>query len=138
MTTISSMSVVGHGIDLVDVHRVERMIAEHGDRFLDRVFTAGERAYAENGGTRRSERYAARFACKEAVFKVLGTGWGQGVSWSEVDVLRDAHGQPSLQVTGVVEDKASAMGIEHWFLSISHTDGQAMASVIATRSESPS
>ena len=60
MSTIGSMSVVGHGIDLVDVHRVERMIAEHGDRFLDRVFTAGERAYAENGGARRSERYAAR------------------------------------------------------------------------------
>ena len=56
------------------------------------------------------------------------------MSWSEVDVLRDAHGQPSLQVTGVVEDKASAMGIERWFLSISHTDGQAMASVIATSS----
>ena len=126
------MSVVGHGVDLVDVHRVERMIAEHGDRFLNRVFTAGEQSYADSGGLRRAERYAARFACKEAVFKVLGTGWGQGVSWSEVDVLRDAHGQPSLHVTGVVKDKAEAMGIMDWFVSISHTDGQAMASVIAS------
>lgn len=134
MTTIADMSVLAHGVDLVDVDRIEHMIAEHGDRFLDRVFTPGERSYADNGSGRRPERYAARFACKEAVFKVLGTGWGQGVSWSEVDVRRDAHGQPSLRVTGVVQSKAADMGIERWFVSISHTDGQALASVIATGS----
>ena len=126
------MTVLAHGVDLVDVSRIEHMITEHGDRFLDRVFTGSERAYADDGGPRRAERYAARFACKEAVFKVLGTGWGQGVGWSEVSVHRDANGCPSLEVTGVVRQKAGAMGITSWFVSISHTDGQAMASVIAT------
>lgn len=126
------MTVLAHGVDLVDVSRIEHMISEHGDRFLDRVFTRGERAYADEGGQRRAERYAARFACKEAVFKVLGTGWGQGVGWSEVSVHRDANGCPSLEVSGVVQDKAGSMGIKEWFVSISHTDGQAMASVIAT------
>ena len=126
------MNVLAHGVDLVDVSRIEHMISEHGDRFLDRVFTEHERSYADDGGARRAERYAARFACKEAVFKVLGTGWGQGVGWSEVSVRRDANGSPSLEVTGVVQDKAAALGITAWFVSISHTDGQAMASVIAT------
>ncbi|MEE3001488.1 MAG: holo-ACP synthase [Planctomycetota bacterium] len=126
------MNVVAHGVDLVEVARIERMIDQHGDRFLDRVFTAGERSYADAAGPGRSERYAARFACKEAVFKVLGTGWGEGVSWSEVDVLKDARGCPSIKVHGVVSDKALSMGIQNWLVSITHTQGQAMASVIAT------
>lgn len=126
------MNVLAHGVDLVDVARIEQMIEQHGDRFLDRVFTAGERSYADAAGPGRSERYAARFACKEAVFKVLGTGWGDGVSWSEIDVCKDANGCPSIKVHGVVSDKAVSMGIQKWVVSISHTKGLAIASVIAT------
>ena len=98
------MAILSHGVDLVDVQRIEHMLESHGERFTDRVFTAGERSYADAGGQQRAERYAARFACKEAVFKVLGTGWGQGVSWSEVDVSRNADGKPGIEVTGRVPE----------------------------------
>lgn len=125
------MAILSHGVDLVDVQRIEHMLESHGERFTDRVFTAGERSYADAGGQQRAERYAARFACKEAVFKVLGTGWGQGVSWSEVDVSRNADGKPGIEVTGIAAQKAELLGIREWFVSISHTAGQAMASVIA-------
>ena len=126
------MAVLSHGVDLVEVERIERMLQAHGDRFINRVFTEGEQAYAESGPGLRAERYAARFACKEAVFKVLGTGWGQGVSWSDVDVVRDPGGQPRIHVSGVASKRAQTMGVQSWFVSITHTGGQAMASVIAT------
>lgn len=126
------MSILAHGVDLVEVSRIERMLESHGDRFVDRVFTKGEQAYAESGSAGRAERYAARFACKEAVFKVLGTGWGQGVAWSDVDVSKTPAGQPEITVSGVAADRARALGVRSWFVSITHTGGLAMASVIAS------
>ena len=126
------MAIISHGIDLVEVQRIERMLQEHGDRFVRRVFTEGERAYAESAEGGRGERYAARFACKEAVFKALGTGWGQGVGWSDIDVVRNADGQPGLRISGGAADRARTLGITSWLLSITHTAGLAMASVIAT------
>ena len=126
------MAVLSHGVDLVEVERIEQMLEAHGDRFINRVFTKGEQSYAESGPGLRAERYAARFACKEAVFKVLGTGWGQGVSWSDVDVVRLPTGQPHIHVSGVASERAQSMGVQSWYVSITHTGGQAMASVIAT------
>ena len=76
------MSIIGHGIDLVDVERIEDMLDRHGERFLDRCFTVREQAYCESGGVQRAQRYAARFAAKEAVFKAIGTGLGEGMTWT--------------------------------------------------------
>ncbi|MEE2718929.1 MAG: holo-ACP synthase [Planctomycetota bacterium] len=128
------MSILLHGVDLVQVSRIEEMLEAHGDRFTARVFTEGEQAYAESAGSGRAERYAARFACKEAVFKVLGTGWGQGVAWTDVDVVRTASGRPELRVGGVAAERARELGVQSWVVSITHTAGLALASVVATGS----
>ncbi len=121
-----------HGVDLVEVSRIQEMLESHGDRFTARVFTEGEQTYAESAGSGRAERYAARFACKEAVFKVLGTGWGQGVAWTDIDVVRTASGRPELCVAGVAAERARELGVRAWSVSITHTAGLAFASVIAT------
>lgn len=126
------MSIVGHGVDIVEVRRIERLLSEHGERFLSRVFTPTERAYAR-GRARSAEHLAARFAAKEAVFKALGTGWGRGVSWSEVGVEHDAEGRPTLVLTGRAAQVARDRGADRWWISLSHTRGSALASVIAER-----
>lgn len=125
------MPILGHGIDIVEIARIEGMLREHPERFLERVFTPGERAYADGNPRRRAEHLAARFAAKEAAFKALGTGWAEGVSWTEAEVVREASGAPSLAVHGRFAALASAKGISRWWLSLSHTEGHAFASVIA-------
>jgi holo-[acyl-carrier protein] synthase len=125
------MTVIAHGIDIVDVKRIESMLGEHGDRFIERCFTPSERSYADAGGGRRAERYAVRFACKEAVFKALGTGWRTGISWRDVEVVREPSGQPRLQLCGRCAELAQSSGVVHWHISLSHTDTLACASVIA-------
>lgn len=123
------MPIVGHGVDLVEVARIRAMIDEHGDRFLERCFTAGERAYGRES-RRYVEHLAARFAAKEAAMKVLGTGLDQGITWHDVEVTRSASGQPRLVVRGKAGEVASVLGIARWWVSLSHTDAHAMASVI--------
>lgn len=125
------MQIIGHGIDLVDLDRIAVMIDRHGERFLERVFTEGERAYADGGGRRRVERYAARFAAKEAVFKAIGTGWRSGITWRDVDVRREPSGAPCIQLSGRCLEVAEEHGVERWLISLSHTDRTAIASVIA-------
>ena len=124
------MRIAGHGIDLVEVARIARLVDEHGQRFLDRCFTAHEQQCAQDT-KRRNEHLAARFAAKEAVFKALGTGWSGGVAWTDVEVVRLPSGQPSLKVTGRAAEIAAQLGIREWHISITHTDAHAMASVIA-------
>ncbi|MEQ8844156.1 MAG: holo-ACP synthase [Phycisphaerales bacterium] len=124
------MSIVGHGIDLVEVARIERLLGEHGDRFLERVFTHGEQAYARDA-RRRVEHLAARFAAKEAVLKALGTGWRHGIAWTDVEVVRDAAGQPGVALSGEALNWAEKAGVGGWRLSLSHTAGFAAASAIA-------
>lgn len=126
------MNVIAHGVDLVEIPRIEAMLAEHGARFTDRCFTEGERAYAEAGARARAERYAARFACKEAVLKALGTGWGPGISWRHVEVRRAPSGRPEVRLSGRCAELADELGIGCWHVSLSHTRRTAMASVIAT------
>jgi len=127
------LTVLGHGVDLIDVARIERMLIEHGDRFREKVFTETERAYAEAGGRRRGERYAARFAAKEAAFKALGTGWRSGIAWTDAEVAHGADGAPTLRVHGEFARIAGERGVTRWHLSITHTDTLAMASVLAGR-----
>lgn len=125
------MSVIGHGVDLVDIARVAAIVDRHGIRFIERVFTREEQAYAEAAPRLRGERYAARFAAKEAVFKVLGTGWAGGVDWRDVEVARTGAGAPILRVTGHAAAVADRLGITGWHVSLSHTRELASASVIA-------
>lgn len=124
------MAIVGHGIDAVDVVRIGEMLARHGDRFTERCFTAGERAYADSS-KRRTEHYAARFAAKEAILKCIGTGWSRGVAWTDAEVVREPSGRPTVVLHGVAARIAAEMGIERWTLSLSHTSAMAFASAIA-------
>ncbi len=124
------MHIIGHGIDAIDVERIRHSIAAHGERFLERVFTSGERAYA-GGSRRRDEHLAARFAAKEAVFKALGTGWAQGVSWTDVEVVLRPSGQPEVRLHARAAEIAYQLGIQEWALSLTHTGTLAFASAIA-------
>ncbi len=123
--------MVRHGIDLVTVARISELLNRHGERFLDRCFTAHERAYADGQTKRRAEHLAARFAAKEAVLKALGTGLADGISWTEIEVTRDGRGAPGVKLTGRAAKIAKRLGIAEWAISLSHTDELAMASVIA-------
>src|SRR5262249_45180516 len=106
------MRVIAHGIDLVEIARIVRMLEQHGERFLERCFTDVEQAYADGvSGKRRAERLAARFACKEAVFKALGTGWKSGISWRDVGIVHEPSGQPGLVLTGRCAELAAELGI---------------------------
>src|SRR5438874_12749239 len=105
------MAILGHGIDLVETARVAKLIEEHGGHFLDRVFTVGERAYCDSSKTRRIEHYAGRFAAKEAVLKVLGTGWRGGIGWTDIEIVKEASGQPRVVLGGECARIASEMGI---------------------------
>ena len=92
--------IVGHGVDIVEVARIARSLGEHGDRFLERVFT-GREVSDSGDGPRRVEHLAARFAAKEAALKAIGTGWSEGIAWTDVETRRAARGKPELVVTGV-------------------------------------
>ncbi len=122
--------IVGTGIDLCEVERIEKaMAAPHGARFRDRVFTSGEIAYAESKAN-RAERYAARFAAKEAGMKALGTGWRNGLSWHDLEVWNLASGRPALRLHGKAAEFAERLGVRNISLSLTHTARQAMALVI--------
>jgi holo-[acyl-carrier protein] synthase len=93
--------IIGLGNDIVDIRRIERTLARHGDRFLERVFTATERRKAESRTEAiRAATYAKRFAAKEAASKALGTGFRQGVFWRDLGVVNLSTGQPSLRLSG--------------------------------------
>jgi holo-[acyl-carrier protein] synthase len=121
--------IVGSGIDLVEISRIQHSLDRYGSRFLDRVFTAGEQTYCMRKRN-AAESLAARFAAKEAGAKALGTGISRGVSWLEIEVIREPGGRPSLQFHGRAGEVAQRMGARRSSLSITHTAAVAMASVV--------
>jgi holo-[acyl-carrier protein] synthase len=121
--------IVGTGVDIVEVGRVGAAIERFGPRFLQRIFTPAEIRYCDSKKN-RAERYAARFAAKEAAFKALGTGWNQGVAWREVEVGHAPGGRPILSFTGRAARHAEHLGMKRASLSLSHTKEQALAQVI--------
>ncbi len=121
--------IVGTGIDIVEVARVEAAIVRFGNRFLQRVFTENEIRYCQSKHN-VMERFAGRFAAKEAAMKALGTGWRGGVQWKEFEVAREAGGRPTMLLGGKAAEYAGALGVRRASLSISHTAEQAIASVI--------
>lgn len=124
------MEVVAHGIDLVDCPRIKQMIKRHGIRFLDRVFTAGEQAYAESNKN-KIEKLAGRFAAKEAVLKLMGTGWRGKIAWTDIEIINDSSGQPRVTLDGEVKELAGKLGIKQISVSITHTANFAIASAVA-------
>jgi holo-[acyl-carrier protein] synthase len=121
--------IVGTGIDIVEVPRVAAALERFGRRFVERVFTQNEIRYCESKAN-RVERYAARFAAKEAAMKALGTGWKRGVTWRDVEVGRQPGGRPTLVFTGKAADFAAQLGTARALLSLSHTASEAIAQVI--------
>ena len=122
--------IVGTGVDLCEVDRIRKAItASHGSRLVERVFTAREIAYAERKAN-PYERYAARFAAKEAGMKALGTGWRGGLGWQDLEVINESSGRPTLKLHGRAAEIAANLGVVRISLSITHTAEQALASVI--------
>lgn len=122
--------IVGTGVDLCEIERMQQAIdAPHGQRFIERVFTPREIAYAKRRA-RPAERFAARFAAKEAGMKALGTGWRNGVTWHDLEVVNLPSGKPTLELHGVASELARKMGATNVVLTITHVKDQAMAMVI--------
>ena len=121
--------ILGTGVDLAEVDRIEAAIERYGLRFLERIYTPAEIAYVERKAN-RSERYAARFAAKEAGMKAIGTGWRHGVRWRDFEVANLPSGRPTLHLHGVAAEFARKLGVKNIALSLTHTAVQALAMVI--------
>lgn len=121
--------ILGIGSDLAEVARIRHSIARYGDRFIKRIYTEGEQAYSSSKAN-VAERFAARFAAKEAGMKAIGTGWRRGVTWKDFEVLNERSGRPTLLLSGVASEIADRMGVERISISLTHTSELAFATVI--------
>ncbi|HEY6343008.1 MAG TPA: holo-ACP synthase [Bryobacteraceae bacterium] len=122
--------IVGSGIDVCEVDRIQTAIqSSYGRRLVERVFTQLEIAYAESKAN-KFERYAARFAAKEAGMKALGTGWREGLGWRDLEVANLPSGRPTLRLSGKAAEIAEQLGVRQISLSLTHTAAQAVAVVI--------
>jgi holo-[acyl-carrier protein] synthase len=121
--------IVGTGVDIAEVPRIREAVGRFGERFLKRVFTPEEIRYCTSKAN-TEERLAARFAAKEAAMKAIGTGLRHGVTWQDVEVVRQLGGRPGLRLTGKAAEFAAALGCQRIHLSLSHTEDQAIAHVI--------
>jgi holo-[acyl-carrier protein] synthase len=127
----SERGAIAAGVDLVEIARVERILARHGDRFLARVFTSQEVGYCRS----RPAELAARFAAKEAVAKALGVGVRmmarEGIDWRDAEIVGDHLGKPQIQLHGRAAQRAQALNLTDWEVSLSHTRELAIAFVVA-------
>ena len=121
--------IVGTGVDLAEVPRIQASIERYGEKFIRRIYTPAEVAYVERKAN-KYERYAARFAAKEAGMKAIGTGWRRGVTWQDFEVANLAGGKPTLLLHGVAAKFAEKLGVKNISLSITHTAELGMAHVI--------
>jgi holo-[acyl-carrier protein] synthase len=125
--------IVSVGVDLIEVARIRRALEDPsiGKRFRDRVYTEGEIRYCDSKGMGTYQSYAGRFAAKEAAMKALGTGWGAKANWINIEVVRASGGRPEIMLHGHTADFARELGIRRMLVSITHTDANALAYVIA-------
>jgi len=121
--------IVGTGVDLAEVPRIRASIERYGARFVQRIYTPREIAYVERKAN-KYERYAARFAAKEAGMKAIGTGWRHGVTWKDFEVTNLPSGKPTLAFHGVAAAVAARLGVKSVALSLTHTSELGMAHVI--------
>ncbi len=130
------MTIHAHGVDMVECERIAQSIERYGERFLDRVYTSHERDYCY---ARKNPvpHLAGRFAAKEAVLKVLGTGWTNGIAWTDIEVRNAASGQPSVRLTGRCREIADEQGLVKILISISHIGTHAIASAIGVGTDPP-
>ena len=121
--------ITGIGIDVIQNQRIRDSIERFGDRFLNRIYTEGEMEYCKKCAN-PNIHYAARFAAKEAAFKALGTGWAAGVKWKDVEVTRMPSGKPELELHGEALARATAMGTQRFYVSLTHDELVSCAVVI--------
>jgi len=121
--------IIGTGIDIAETKRIEQSFERYGDRFKNRIYTPDEVAYCERFKN-KAERYAARFAAKEAVFKALGTGWRAGVRWLDVEITHLPSGKPELALRGRAQEIARELRVAHAAVSLSHADHYVVAHVV--------
>jgi holo-[acyl-carrier protein] synthase len=123
------MKIIGIGIDLVDCNRIQNSIERFGDRFLERIFTAGEIAYS-NSMKFPARHFAARFAAKEALSKAFGTGIGKSMGWRDLDVKKKDSGEPFVVLSGGAERMANEREVGRIWISLSHTENSGMATIV--------
>jgi holo-[acyl-carrier protein] synthase len=121
--------MLGIGSDLAEVGRIRNSMERYGDRFLHRIYTEAERASALSKAN-AAERFAARFAAKEAGMKAIGTGWHRGVTWKDFEVINERSGRPTLKLSGVAQRIAEELGVKRISISLTHTAEMAFAVVI--------
>jgi len=121
--------IVGLGLDISEIDRIEAALTRHGSAIIERLYTPEEVAYCESHKN-KFERYAGRFAAKEAGMKALGTGWRRGVRWRDLEVVREASGKPTLRLSGIALQIAEKLGVKHISLTITHSGNLALAEVI--------
>ena len=121
--------IIGTGVDVVEIARIRSVLERLKDRFISRVFTPEEQQFC-NGHRDPTPHYAARFAAKEALFKAIGTGWAKGVTWLDVEVLRERQEAPILTLHGEAQRLSESMGVHKVHVSLSHSDQWAVAIVI--------
>jgi holo-[acyl-carrier protein] synthase len=121
--------ITGSGIDIIEIERIQKSIDRFGQRFLNRVYLGGEQTYCLKKRN-AAESFAARFAAKEAAAKALGTGMTHGVTWLEIEVVREPSGRPTLRFHGRAAERAERMGVVRTSLSLTHSTGLAVASVV--------
>jgi len=124
--------ILGTGVDLIEIERIEQALQRHGDRFLRRLFTPAEIAYATSSEVHATRRLAARFAAKEATLKAFGSGL-RNVKWTDMEVQRDTLGKPTLRLSGRLAEIAAERGVTALHLSLSHSKDYAIAQVVAER-----
>lgn len=121
--------IVGLGLDIAEIDRIESAITRYGAPFIERLFTPQEAAYCESHKN-RFERYAGRFAAKEAAMKALGTGWRHGIRWRDIEVVREPGGKPTLHLQGIAREFGERLGVKSILLTITHSGNLALAQVI--------
>jgi holo-[acyl-carrier protein] synthase len=130
------MEIVGIGTDIVECFRIGRMIEEHGELFLTRVYTPREIGYCRARRT-ATEHFAGRWAAKEAIMKCLGTGWRRGIGWTDLEVRNAPGGQPHVCLRGAARDLARQLGVSEILLTLSHCRAYATATAVAVRGTAP-
>ena len=128
------MEIVGIGTDIVECLRIGRMIEQHGELFLTRVFTEREIHYCQ-ARKHATEHFAGRWAAKEAILKCLGTGWRRGICWTDVEIRNDPSGQPRVLMCGAAKDRAQSLRVADVLITISHCRAYATAYAVALRDE---
>ena len=130
------MEILGIGTDIIECPRIGKMIEQHGELFLRRVYTDREIRYCQSR-KHAIEHFAGRWAAKEAILKCLGTGWRRGLNWTDMEVRNDANGKPRVLMCGAAKDQAQALRISDILITISHCRAYATAYAVAVRGTPP-